>query len=56
MLCPLKDFTYFYGDKTIKRKSIMTKIQKVSERISPFAGVSLINDEFNACGLSELIT
>jgi hypothetical protein len=30
-------------------------IQKESETVTPFAGVSLINNEFNASGLSKLI-
>jgi hypothetical protein len=33
----------------------MTKIQKASQRITPFAGISFINSEFNRCGLSQLI-
>ncbi|MDR0572797.1 MAG: hypothetical protein LBG96_01990 [Tannerella sp.] len=33
----------------------MTKIQKVSQTITPFAGVSFINSEFNRCVLSQLI-
>jgi hypothetical protein len=32
-----------------------TKIEKESEKITPFAGISLINNEFNRCGMSELI-
>ena len=32
-----------------------TKIVKLSQNITPFGGVSLINDEFNRCGLSQLI-
>jgi hypothetical protein len=31
------------------------KIQKLSQNITPFAGVSYINSEFDRCGLSELI-
>jgi hypothetical protein len=33
----------------------MTKIQNVYQTITPFAGVSFINREFNRCGLSKLI-
>jgi hypothetical protein len=33
----------------------MAKIQKVSQTITPFAGVYFTNREFNRCGLSQLI-
>jgi hypothetical protein len=33
----------------------MTKIQKVSQTITPFSGISFVNDEFTRCGLGELI-
>jgi hypothetical protein len=33
----------------------MTKVQKISKNISPFAGVFFANEEFNKSGLSELI-
>ncbi|MDR2086660.1 MAG: hypothetical protein LBP72_05735 [Dysgonamonadaceae bacterium] len=32
-----------------------TKIQKVSQTITSFAGVSFTNNEFNRCGLSQFI-
>lgn len=31
------------------------KLQKTSITVSPFAGISFVNDEFNNCGLSQLI-
>jgi hypothetical protein len=36
-------------------KSYMPKIQKLSANITPFAGISYVNAEFNRCGLSELV-
>lgn len=33
----------------------MPKIQKTSQIVTPFAGISFINEEFSRCGLSELI-
>ena len=33
----------------------MTKVQKKSKVITPFAGVFFINEEFNRIGLSKLI-
>jgi hypothetical protein len=34
---------------------ISTKVQKISQTITPFAGISFINEEFSRCGLSKLI-
>lgn len=31
------------------------KLQKIPTNVSPFAGISFVNDEFNAVGLSQLI-
>ncbi len=31
------------------------KIQKISTTVSPFAGISYVNNEFNASGMSQLI-
>ncbi len=31
------------------------KLQKVSQTITPFAGISFIHEEFNKSGLSDLI-
>ena len=31
------------------------KVQKISKSISPFAGVSLVNNEFEKSGMSQLI-
>jgi hypothetical protein len=31
------------------------KVQKITKRISPFAGVSFINNEFEKIGMSQLI-
>jgi hypothetical protein len=36
-------------------KNFGTKIEKISQTISPFAGISFINEEFNNCGLKQLI-
>jgi hypothetical protein len=33
----------------------MTKVQKISKNVTPFAGVFFVNDEFNHCGLRRLI-
>ena len=33
----------------------MTKVQKISKNITPFAGIYFVNDEFNQSGLSKLI-
>ena len=33
----------------------MTKIQKISKNITPFAGIFFVNEAFNRCGLSKLI-
>jgi len=33
----------------------MTKIQKISKNISPFAEVFYVNDEYKRCGLRKLI-
>ena len=57
MLCHVKEIPYLYGEYIIKNKmkSYMPKIQKLSANISPFAGISYVNAEFNRCGLSELI-
>jgi hypothetical protein len=33
----------------------MTKIQKISKNITPFAGSFFVNEAFNQCGLSKLI-
>jgi hypothetical protein len=39
----------------IGMKHFRTKIQKLSQNITPFGGISYVNDEFNNCGLSDLI-
>ncbi len=31
------------------------KLQKISNNVSPFEGISFINNAFNECGLSKLI-
>ena len=31
------------------------KVQKISTNVSPFAGISFVNNEFNTCGLTQLI-
>jgi hypothetical protein len=36
-------------------KFFRTKIQKLSQDITPFGGISHVNDEFNQCGLEQLI-
>ena len=36
-------------------KFFATKIQKLSQNITPFGGISYVNDEFSRCGLSQLI-
>jgi hypothetical protein len=36
-------------------KSFSTKVVKLSQNITPFAGVSYVNAEFNDCGLSQFI-
>jgi hypothetical protein len=36
-------------------KSFKTKVQKISQTVSPFAGISFVNNAFNQVGLSELI-
>jgi hypothetical protein len=36
-------------------KFFATKVQKLSQKITPFAGISYVNSEFNNCGLSQLI-
>ena len=36
-------------------KNFVTKIVKISKNITPFAGISYVNSEFNNCGLSQLI-
>jgi len=41
--------------KILKMKNFVTKIIKSSKNITPFAGISYINSEFNNCGLSQLI-
>jgi hypothetical protein len=33
----------------------MTKVQKISKQITPFAGIHFVNEEFNSCGLRDLI-
>ena len=56
MLCSLRKFTYFCGVITqIIEPQTMAKIQKISQTITPFAGVYFTNREFNRCGLSQLI-
>ena len=36
-------------------KKFMPKIVKLSKKITPFAGISYVNSEFNNCGMSQLI-
>jgi hypothetical protein len=36
-------------------KNFVTKIVKSSKNITPFAGISYVNSEFNKCGMSQLI-
>jgi hypothetical protein len=36
-------------------KNFATKIEKLSQNISPFAGISFVNEEYYKCGLSQLI-
>ena len=36
-------------------KFFATKIQKLSQNITPFGGISYVNDVFNQCGLGQLI-
>jgi len=59
IFCRLKNFTYLCGFQTNIKKKMKsytpTKIAKLSNNITPFAGISLVNDEFNRCGLSQLI-
>jgi hypothetical protein len=31
------------------------KLQKISSNVSPFAGISFVNNSFNECGFSQLI-
>ena len=51
----LNNFTYFSvgTKKTVKYYSV--KIQKLKHKVSPFAGISLVNEAFNKVGLSHLI-
>jgi hypothetical protein len=41
--------------KNKSMKSFGTKVQKVSQNITSFAGISFVNNAFNQAGLSELI-
>jgi hypothetical protein len=36
-------------------KFYRTKVQKISKRVSPFAGIYFVNQEFKEVGLMELI-
>ena len=36
-------------------KFSMPKIEKLSQNITPFGGISYVNAEFNRCGMSQLI-
>jgi hypothetical protein len=36
-------------------KQFKTKLQKVSQNVTPFAEISFVNNAFNQIGLSELI-
>ena len=36
-------------------KDFVTKIKKISQNITPFAGISYVNSEFNNCGMAQLI-
>ena len=36
-------------------KNFVTKIKKISQNITPFAGISYVNSEFNNCGMAQLI-
>jgi hypothetical protein len=41
--------------KSKTMKSFGTKVQKVSQTITPFGGISFVNNVFNQVGLSKLI-
>jgi len=36
-------------------KSFATKVEKFSQNITPFGGISYVNIQFNNCGLAQLI-
>jgi hypothetical protein len=36
-------------------KSFVTKVQKLSQNITPFGGISYVNAEFTNCGMAQLI-
>lgn len=58
MFCHVKNFTYFcevFKNELNSMKSYMPKIEKLSQDITPFGGISYINAEFNRCGLAQLI-
>jgi hypothetical protein len=37
------------------QKTKIIKLSKINKNITPFAGISFVNSEFNNCGMSELI-
>jgi len=36
-------------------KFFTVKVQKISSDVSPFSGISFVNNEFNTVGMSQLI-
>jgi hypothetical protein len=48
-------FSITHNRIKISCKIYRGKIQKVSQTITSFAGISFTNNEFNRCGFSQLI-
>ncbi len=42
-------------NKKTKKNFMTIKVQKFSDTVNPFSGISFVNDNFNKIGMSQLI-